>query len=62
MIVGGRVGENLPASPGHVRAYDVRTGALRWSFHTIPQPGEPGYEPGRRTRGSTSAAPIAGPA
>ena len=44
MIVGGRVAENLPASPGHVRAYDVKTGALRWSFHTIPQPGEPGYE------------------
>ncbi|HEU5138003.1 MAG TPA: PQQ-binding-like beta-propeller repeat protein [Steroidobacteraceae bacterium] len=44
MIVGGRVGESLPASPGHVRAYDVRTGALRWSFHTIPQPGEPGHE------------------
>ena len=36
MIVGGRVGENLPASPGHVRAYDVRSGALRWTFHTIP--------------------------
>ena len=44
MIVGGRVAESLPASPGHVRAYDVRTGALRWSFHTIPQPGEPGYD------------------
>jgi quinoprotein glucose dehydrogenase len=44
MIVGGRVGESLPASPGHVRAYDVRTGQLRWSFHTIPQPGEPGYD------------------
>ena len=44
MIVGGRVAENLPASPGHVRAYDLRTGALRWSFHTIPQPGEAGYE------------------
>jgi len=27
-----------------VRAYDVRTGALRWIFHTIPRPGEPGYE------------------
>ena len=39
MIVGGRVGESLPASPGHVRAYDVRTGALRWSFHTIPAAG-----------------------
>ena len=39
-----RVGEGLPASPGDVRAYDVRTGALRWSFHTIPHPGEPGYD------------------
>jgi quinoprotein glucose dehydrogenase len=44
MIVGGRVGESLPASPGHVRAYDVRSGALRWTFRTIPGPGEPGYE------------------
>jgi quinoprotein glucose dehydrogenase len=34
MILGGRVGEGLPTSPGDVRAYDVRTGALRWSFHT----------------------------
>ena len=44
MIVGGRVGEALPTSPGDVRAYDVRTGALRWAFHTIPHPGEPGYD------------------
>ncbi len=44
MILGGRVAEGLPASPGHVRAYDVRTGALRWTFHTIPQPGETGAE------------------
>jgi quinoprotein glucose dehydrogenase len=44
MIVGGRVGEGLPTSPGDVRAYDVRTGALRWSFHTIPHPGESGYD------------------
>src|SRR5690606_34083906 len=40
MIVGGRVSEGLPASPGDVRAYDVRSGKLRWSFHTIPHPGE----------------------
>ena len=32
------------AAPGHIRAYDVHTGKLRWIFHTIPQPGEPGYE------------------
>jgi len=44
MILGGRVGESLPASPGFVRAYDVRSGALRWTFRTIPQPGEPGYD------------------
>ena len=44
MIVGGRVGEVLPSSPGDVRAYDVRTGALKWSFHTIPHPGEFGYD------------------
>jgi quinoprotein glucose dehydrogenase len=44
MIVGGRLGEGLPTPPGDVRAYDVRTGALRWAFHTIPHPGEPGYD------------------
>src|SRR4029450_10609335 len=44
MIVGGRVSENLPASPGDIRAYDVRSGQLKWSFHTIPHPGEHGYE------------------
>ncbi len=44
VIVGGRVSEGLPASPGDVRAYDARTGALRWSFHTIPHPGESGYD------------------
>ena len=44
MIVGGRVSEGLPSSPGDIRAYDVRTGALTWSFHTIPHPGEAGHE------------------
>jgi quinoprotein glucose dehydrogenase len=43
VIVGGRNPETLPAPPGDVRAYDVRTGKLRWSFHTIPHPGELGY-------------------
>ena len=36
--------EDLPSAPGHIRAFDVRTGKLRWTFHTIPQPGEFGYE------------------
>ncbi len=44
IIVGGRNPETHPAPPGDIRAYDVHTGALRWSFHTIPHPGEPGYE------------------
>ncbi len=44
MILGGRVGEALPTWPGYIRAYDVRTGGLRWTFHTIPNPGEAGYE------------------
>jgi quinoprotein glucose dehydrogenase len=44
LILGGRTPEALPAPPGDVRAYDVRTGELRWSFHTIPHPGEFGYD------------------
>jgi quinoprotein glucose dehydrogenase len=44
LIVGGRLPESLPAPPGDIRAYDVRTGKLRWAFHTIPHPGEYGYE------------------
>jgi quinoprotein glucose dehydrogenase len=42
-IVGGREAETLPCPPGDIRAYDVRSGKLRWSFHTIPHPGEFGY-------------------
>jgi quinoprotein glucose dehydrogenase len=44
LIVGGREPETLPAPPGDVRAYNVRTGKLAWSFHTIPHPGELGYD------------------
>src|SRR5436853_806439 len=45
LIVGTRVSEGPgPAAPGHIRAYDVRTGKIRWSFHTIPWPGEYGYD------------------
>jgi quinoprotein glucose dehydrogenase len=44
LIVGSRVAEDATAAPGHIRAYDVRTGAQRWIFHTIPQPGEWGYD------------------
>ena len=56
MIVGGREAETLPASPGDVRAYDVRTGKLRWSFPTIPHPGEFGYETWPKDAWKTSGA------
>ena len=44
LIQGTRVGEGEGAAPGHVRAYDVRTGKARWIFHTIPQPNAAGAE------------------
>ncbi|MEM9176444.1 MAG: PQQ-binding-like beta-propeller repeat protein [Myxococcota bacterium] len=44
ILVGGRVNEVEGAAPGNVRAFDVRSGALRWVFHTIPRPGEFGHE------------------
>ena len=56
MIVGGREAETLPASPGDVRAYDVRSGKLRWSFHTIPHPGEFGYDTWPKEAWKTSGA------
>ena len=40
----GSVPETLPGTPGHIRAFDVKTGKQRWIFHTIPQPGEFGYD------------------
>jgi quinoprotein glucose dehydrogenase len=56
IIVGGRMPETLPAPPGDVRAFDVRTGKLRWAFHTIPRPGEPGYETWPKQAWKTSGA------
>jgi glucose dehydrogenase len=44
IIIGFRAPEVEPAAHGDIRAYDVHTGLLRWTFHTIPHPGEPGYE------------------
>ena len=44
LIQGTRVGEGEGAAPGDIRAYDVRTGKIRWTFHTIPRPGEYGYD------------------
>ena len=44
LILGTRVDEAPPSAPGHLRAYDVRTGKQQWIFHTIPHPGEYGYD------------------
>lgn len=45
IILSTRVGEGPGvAAPGYIRAYDIRTGALVWTFHTLPHPGEPGYD------------------
>lgn len=44
LICGSIVSEQLPAMPGDIRAFDVHTGKVRWQFHTIPHPGEFGYD------------------
>jgi len=59
LILGGRVAEITPTPAGDQRAYDVHTGELRWVFHTIPLPGEPGAETwpedARETQGGANA-------
>lgn len=44
VVMGTTVSEYGDALPGHVRGYDVRTGRIAWTFHTVPQPGEFGYD------------------
>jgi quinoprotein glucose dehydrogenase len=44
ILLGSTPGEAYLAPPGDIRAYHVMTGQLVWSFHTIPHPGEFGYE------------------
>jgi quinoprotein glucose dehydrogenase len=44
LILGSTVSEFGDAAPGYIRGFDVRTGKLRWVFHTVPLPGEAGYE------------------
>jgi glucose dehydrogenase len=56
IIVGGRNPETHPSPPGYIQAFDLRSGKLRWSFHTIPQPGEPGYETWPRDAWKTAGA------
>jgi quinoprotein glucose dehydrogenase len=44
LILGSATGEGYLAPPGDIRAFDVVTGKLLWVFHTIPRPGEFGYD------------------
>jgi quinoprotein glucose dehydrogenase len=44
IILGSATGEGYLSPPGDIRAYDVRDGKLAWTFHTVPRPGEFGYE------------------
>lgn len=44
IILGSAPGEAYDSPPGDLRAYDVITGQTLWTFHTIPRPGEFGYE------------------
>ncbi|MCG2589816.1 pyrroloquinoline quinone-dependent dehydrogenase [Rhodohalobacter sp. WB101] len=44
LILGSSVGEGFNASPGHIRAFNTKTGEIEWMFHTIPHPGEEGAE------------------
>lgn len=44
LILGSATGEGYLAPPGDIRAFDVVTGKLLWVFHTVPRPGEFGYD------------------
>ena len=44
LILGSATNQGYGSAPGDLRAFDVRTGRLMWTFHTVPRPGEYGYE------------------
>ena len=44
IILGSSTGEGYLAPPGDIRAFDAVTGKLEWVFHTVPRPGEFGYD------------------
>ena len=44
IILGSATGEGYMSPPGDIRAYDVLTGTRVWTFHTVPRPGEFGYD------------------
>jgi quinoprotein glucose dehydrogenase len=44
LIMGSAAGEGWVTPPGDIRAYDIVTGKRVWQFHTVPLPGEFGYD------------------
>ena len=44
LILGSATNQGYGSAPGDIRAFNVRTGKLAWTFHTIPRPGEFGYD------------------
>lgn len=44
LILGSATNEEYESGPGDIRAFNVRTGQLVWTFHTVPHPGELGYD------------------
>jgi quinoprotein glucose dehydrogenase len=44
LILGSATNQGYGSAPGDIRAFDVRTGKLVWTFHTVPRPGEYGYD------------------
>ena len=61
LVLGSAPGEGYNSPPGDIRAFDVLTGRLVWTFHTIPGPASSATTPGRPTRGRRPAAPTPGP-
>ena len=59
IVTGAQGKEDEPGGPDmDVRAWDLRTGKLVWTFHTIPHPGEPGYETWPKDYWMTAGSPA----
>jgi glucose dehydrogenase len=60
LILGSATNEEYESGPGDIRAYNVRTGHLAWTFHTVPHPGNLATTLGRKTHGNPSAVQTRG--
>ena len=59
IITGAQGKEDDPDGPAmDVRAWDLHNGKLVWTFHTIPHPGEPGYETWPKDNWLTAGSPA----